>query len=66
MDMENKTLDFYNSRNKQAAFDAEKQLYEALAVQESEHHRILLDYYEFLKDPAAWYVQKEHTAVDGG
>ena len=66
MDMENKTLDFYNSRSKQAAYDAEKQLYESLAVQESEHHRVLLDYYEFLKDPAAWFVQKEHTAVDGG
>ena len=66
MDMENKTLDFYNSRSRQAAYDAEKQLYEALAMQESEHHRILLDYYEFLKDPAAWFVQKEHTAVDGG
>ncbi|OGN98045.1 MAG: hypothetical protein A2Y89_06355 [Chloroflexi bacterium RBG_13_51_18] len=66
MDMENKTLDFYHARSKKTPLDAEKQLYDALAMQESEHHRVLLDYYEFLKDPAAWYVQKEHTAVDGG
>ena len=66
MDMENKTLDFYKGRSKKATLDAERQLYDALAMQESEHHRVLLDYYEFLKNPAAWFVQKEHTAVDGG
>ena len=66
MDLENKTLDFYNARSKKTALEAEKQLYEALAMQESEHHRVLLDYYEFLKNPASWYVQKEHTAFDGG
>ena len=65
MGMENKTLDYYNSRKKQAAYDAEKQLYESLSIQESEHHRILLDYYEFLKDPAQWFVKTEHTSVDG-
>jgi hypothetical protein len=37
-----------------------------LAAQEGEHHLILLDYYEFLKDPAAWFVQKEHPSLDGG
>jgi rubrerythrin len=66
MDMENKTYDYYNSRGKQAAYDAEKQLYESLSWQESEHYRVLLDYYEFLKDPAGWFVKTEHTAVDGG
>ncbi len=66
MDLENKTLDFYNARSKKTTLDAEKQLYEALAMQEGEHHRVLLDYYEFLKNPAAWFVQKEHTSVDGG
>jgi rubrerythrin len=66
MDMENKTLDFYNRRSKQVSYGAEKQLYEAIAMQESEHHRVLLDYYDFLQDPAQWYVKKEHTSVDGG
>jgi rubrerythrin len=66
MNMENKTFDYYNGRAKQATFDAEKQLYSSLSLQESEHYRILLDYYEFLKDPASWFVKTEHTSVDGG
>ncbi len=66
MAMENKTYDFYKSQSKSANYDAERDFYEALAAQESEHHRILLDYYEFLKDPAAWFVQKEHPSLDGG
>jgi rubrerythrin len=65
MDMENKTLDFYNSRGSQAAYDAERRLYEELAIQEGEHFRVLLDYFEFLKNPAAWFVQKEHHSLDG-
>jgi len=66
MDMENKTYDFYREQGKKAAYDAEKQFYEALAEQEEEHHRILLDYYEFLKNPSAWFVKKEHPSLDGG
>jgi rubrerythrin len=66
MDMENETYDFYKEQAKAAVYDAEKNFYEALAVQEEEHHRLLLDYYEFLKNPAAWFVQKEHHSLDGG
>ena len=66
MEMENETFDFYREQGKQAVYDAEKQLYEALAGQEEEHHRVLLDYYEFLKNPSAWFVQKEHHSLDGG
>jgi rubrerythrin len=66
MDMENKTYDFYRARGGKATYPAEKQFYEALAMQEEEHHKVLLDYYEFLKDPAAWFVQKEHPSLDGG
>ena len=65
-EMESRTYDFYNERVKKAGFEAEKQFYQALAMQEEEHHRVLLDYYEFLKDPAAWFVQKEHPSLDGG
>ena len=66
MDMENKTYDFYKKRSSLATFAGEKEFYEEIAAQEKEHHRILLDYYEFLKNPAAWYVQKEHQSLDGG
>ncbi len=66
MEMENETYDYYKSRGSKAVYDAEKQFYQALAVQEEEHHRVLLDYYEFLKNPAAYFVQKEHPSLDGG
>jgi rubrerythrin len=66
MEMENKTLDYYNARRKVATYSAEKQLYENLAMQESEHHRVLQDYYEFLQDPAQYYIKAEHSSVDGG
>ena len=66
MVMENKTYDFYKSHGKDAAYHTEEDFYEALAAQEREHYLILLDYYEFLKDPAAWFVGKEHPSMDGG
>jgi len=66
MDMENKTLDFYRNRSAKAAFNAEKQLYNAFAGQESEHFSLLQDYYEFLTSPADYFNKKEHTSVDGG
>ncbi len=66
MAMENKTYDFYKNRSGQATYETEKQFYEEVAMQEEEHHRVLRDYYEFLKNPAAWFVQKEHPSLDGG
>ncbi len=66
MEMENKTYDFYKSQSGKAKFDAERDFYEAVAVEEREHHIILLDYYEYLKDPAGWFVKKEHPSLDGG
>ncbi|MFC1903971.1 ferritin family protein [Chloroflexota bacterium] len=66
MDMENKTYDFYKTQGKNAAHDTERDFYEALSSQEKEHHLVLLDYYEYLKDPAAWFVNKERPILDGG
>jgi len=66
MDLENKTYDFYKERSAKAGNSAEKELYESIAMQESEHHRVLQDYYEYLKDPAQWYSKTEHSSVDGG
>ena len=66
MAMENKTHDFYIEQGKNAAYKAERDFYGALAIQEREHHRILLDYYEYLKDPAGWFINKEPSSLDGG
>ena len=66
MDMENKSYDFYKGQRESAKYDAERDFYEALALEEREHHIILLDYYEYLKDPAGWFVRTEHPSLDGG
>ncbi len=66
MDMENKTHDFYKGQWRNATYEAERDLYETLAAEEREHRLILLDYYEYLKDPAGWFVKKEHPSLDGG
>ena len=66
MDMENKTHDFYKSQGESATYDAERDFYHTLAAEEREHHLILLDYYEYLKDPAGWFVKKEHPSLNGG
>ena len=66
MTMENKTYDYYKSRSRVAAYTAEKQFYEEVAMQEEEHYRILMDYYEFLKNPADWFLRKERHSLDGG
>ena len=66
MDMENKTYDFYKSQSRSANYEGEKNFYEALAAQEREHHQVLLDYYEYLKDPVGWFVTQEHPSLDGG
>jgi len=65
MSMENKTYDFYRGRSKEATCDAERDFYQVLAAQERTHHEVLLDYYEYLKDPAGWFVKKEHPALEG-
>ena len=66
MDMENKTYDFYRSQGGSATYKTERDFYETLAAEEREHHLILLDYYEYLRDPAGWFVSKEHPSLDGG
>ena len=66
MDMENKTYDYYKAQEQRATYDAERDFYQTLAAEEMEHHLVLLDYYEYLKDPAGWFVKTEHPSLDGG
>jgi rubrerythrin len=66
MAMENKTYDYYKSQGGNAAYDAERDFYHTVAAEEKEHYLILLDYFEYLKDPAGWFVTKEHPSLDGG
>jgi rubrerythrin len=65
MDMESKSYDFYQSQAKDASYDAERDFYKLLAAEERQHHLVLLDYYEYIEDPAGWFATKEHPSLDG-
>jgi len=66
VNMEAKTYDFYISQSQSTPYSAARDYYEALASQEREHQLVLLDYYEFLKNPAGWFVSTEHPLLNGG
>lgn len=66
MELENKSLLFYLDRRGQAASGDEKQFYQALVVEERGHFMLLLDSYEYLLDPQAYFVRTEHHGMDGG
>jgi rubrerythrin len=66
MDMENKTHELYESRGAKAVTDAEKKLYASLAAEEEGHYLALVDYREYLINPAGWFVKAEHHSLDGG
>jgi rubrerythrin len=65
IDMENRTLDYYRQQSRDAVYPAAREFYLALAGQEAEHARLLLDYFEYLTNPAAYFVNTEHPSLDG-
>jgi len=66
MDMENKTYDFYKAQSAMATYDAQKRFFEAIAGEERVHHALLLDYFEFLKNPQQWFTMKERPSLEAG
>jgi rubrerythrin len=66
MDMEKKTLDYYTAQSRNEIIPAAFRYYTDLAGQEKIHYNLLLDYFEFIKDPAQWFTVKERHSLDGG
>src|SRR4030042_852667 len=66
MEMENRTREFYSNQHQKAAYDAEKKLYSTLAAEEEGHYLNLVDYREYLIDPAGYFRKAEHHSLDGG
>jgi len=66
MDMEDKSHDFYHTRYEQTQPGPERDFYGMISAEEREHKLVLSDYYEYLKDPAGYFVNKEHPSLDGG
>ena len=66
MKMENQTVDFYTKQAAKAQGETEKRFYDTITSEEREHHKVLQDYFEFLKDPTGFFVRTEHHSLDGG
>jgi len=62
--MEIASYDYYKGQSKSAASGLEKEFYEAVAAEEHIHHMTLLDYKEYIVDPAGWFVKTEHPSFD--
>jgi rubrerythrin len=66
MEMEHKTQDYYEKRGKEATHNAEKAFYRAVAAEEQGHYLTLVDYKEYLANPAGFFVKAERHSLDGG
>lgn len=66
MNMEDKSYSYYNSRADEAVSAVEKSFYQALTAEERGHYLALLNSYEYLTDPQAWFIKEEHWSLDGG
>jgi len=65
MDMEQKSQEFYQEQGEGAMYPAERGFFNALAAEEHGHYLALVDYREYLVDPAGWFLKAEHHSLDG-
>jgi rubrerythrin len=65
MEMENKSQEFYRGQGEGATYPAERTFFNSLAAEEHGHYLALVDYREYLVDPAGWFSKAEHHSLDG-
>lgn len=66
IDLEQKAITYYEDHLKTATDEIERAFLKKMIVEEHKHHEILSDTKLYLTDPAAWFVESEHSSVDGG
>ncbi|AEB09388.1 ferritin-like domain-containing protein [Desulfobacca acetoxidans] len=66
LSMEQKSIEFYQNLAKQAQDPKERRFLLSLVNEERGHYYYLMDYRNYLADPADWYFIKEMGHVDGG
>jgi len=65
IDMEARSLKFYQDQLEAAGDPMEKEFLEKMAAEEKEHHATLSDMRLYLSDPSSWFSEKERTGLDG-
>ena len=66
IEMEEKSIKFYNKLAEKATDPFENRFFIALAHEERGHFLSLWDYREYLEDPAGWFGMKEGFRLDAG
>lgn len=66
LDLEEKSRQFYEERSLTAETEFERRFFGALVGEERGHYLSLVDYREYLTDPAGWFTRTEHHSLDGG
>ncbi|MBW1985832.1 MAG: ferritin family protein [Deltaproteobacteria bacterium] len=65
MDMEEQSVAYYNKLAREAATPMERRFFLSLVNEERGHYLALLDYHNYLADPADWFFVSEMAHVDG-
>ncbi len=65
MDMELKSRDYYNDRANKASSTDEHKFFSEISAEEQGHYLALVDYKEYISDPADWFTRTEHHLLDG-
>ncbi|NVM22609.1 MAG: ferritin family protein [Desulfobacterales bacterium] len=65
IDLESRAVAFYQENLSKATDSVEQEFIERMIMEEKSHHAALSDMKLYLSDPAAWFVEQEHTVLDG-
>ena len=65
IEMEIKSRDYYKKQADGSSSDAVSKFLIAVSAEEQGHYLALIDYKEYMADPADWFTRTEHHLLDG-
>ena len=66
MDMESKSVDFYQSALEKTQDSHQEAFFKRLIEEEEEHYQLLQNTHSYLKDSGDWFLWEEKGLLDGG
>ncbi len=66
MDMESKSVDFYQSALEKTQDSHQEAFFKRLIEEEKEHYQLLQNTHSYLKDSGDWFLWEEKGLLDGG
>jgi rubrerythrin len=65
IEMEIKSRDYYKKQAAGSGSDIVSKFLKAVSAEEQGHYLALIDYKEYMADPADWFTRTEHHLLDG-